>query len=57
MGKKKGGITINTYSVGVGGREEGCATQRIQVVILQHHMSTDSDCEWVCWGNLVKRGA
>ena len=56
MGKKKGGITINMYSVGVHG--EGCATQRRQVVILQHlTMLMDSDCERVCGGDLMKRGA
>ena len=42
--KKKGGLTINMYSVG--GHGEGCATQRRQVVILQHLiMLMDSDCE------------
>ena len=56
-GKKKGGITISLYRVGVG-HGEGCATQRRQVVILQHlTMLMDSDCEWVCGGYLVKGGA
>ena len=57
MGKKNGGITVNMYSVCVG-HGEGCATQRRQVVILQHHtMLMDSDCEQVCGGVLVKGGA
>ena len=41
-----------------GGHGEGCATQRRQVVILQHlTMQMDSDCEGVCGGDLLKRGA
>ena len=55
-GKKERGITINMYSVGAG-HGEGCATQKRQVMILQHlTMLMDSDCEWVCGGDLVKGG-
>ena len=55
-GKKKEGIMISMYSVG-GGHREGCATQRRQVVILQHLTTQmDHDCEGVCGGDLVKGG-
>ena len=58
VGKKKGGITISMYSVCVGGDREGCATQRRQVVILQHLTNLmDSDCEGVCGGDLANGGA
>ena len=54
-GKKKGGIMISMYNVG--GYGEGCATQRRQVVILQHLTTLmDSDCNGVCGGNLVMGG-
>ena len=50
MGKKKGGIMISMYNVGAGERG-GFATERRQVVILQHlTMLMDSDCNGVCGG-------
>ena len=53
-GKKKEGLTICMYNVGVVHRE-GCATQRRQVVILQHLTSLmDSDCNGICAGDLVR---
>ena len=40
-----------------GGHGEGCATQRRQVVILQHlTMQMDSDCEGLCGGGLGEGG-
>ena len=46
---------ISMYNVG--GFIEGCATQRRQVVILQHlAMLMDSDCNGVCGGDLIMGG-
>ena len=46
VGKKEGGIMISMYNVG--GHREGCATQRRQVVILQHLTTLmDSDSNGV----------
>ena len=47
--KKKLGIMISMYNGGV--HRVGCATQRRQVVILQHLTTLmDSDCNGVCGG-------
>ena len=47
-------ITITTHNMW-GWHGEGCATQGRQVVILQHLTTLmDSDCNGVCWANLVK---
>ena len=54
--KKKGGLTISTYSVW-GHPREGCATQRRLVVILQHLTTLmDSDCIGV-GGGLAEGGS
>ena len=46
--KRKGALRLACIVWGVHG--EGCATQRRQVMILQHlTMLMDSDCEWG-WG-------
>ena len=56
-GKKKGGLTISMWNVGVGHREE-CATQRRQVVSLQHlTMLMDSDCNGVYGEDLGEGGS
>ena len=56
-GKKKGGIMISMYNVG-GEHREGCATQRRQVVILQHLTTLmDSDYNGVCRGGLGDGGS
>ena len=57
VGGKKGGLTISMYNV-CEGHGEGCATQRRQVVILQHLITQmDSDCEGVYGGGLVEGGS
>ena len=56
-GKIKGGITISMYNVRLG-HSEGCATQRRQVVILQHlTMLMDSDCNGDFWWDFVEVGS
>ena len=56
--KKKvgGGLMINMCSV-EGGHGEVCASQRRQVVILQHLTTPmPRDCERLCGGDLVNGG-
>ena len=55
-GKQKAGLTFTRHNVGWG-HAEGCATQRRQVVILQHLTTLmDTDCDRVCGGGLGQGG-